>query len=666
MSLRLKLLLLGLLTLVLPWAGCQYAREMESVLRESERQALVAVAQTIAASLQGRRDLLYRGVHTDAQVQELATVGPFDLQPVPLPAQPFLDGYADEWPREPDAWRFFTHDGDRLGILSGIHERTLYLLLDVRDDRPVFDAAGAEPLDPESFGDRIWLGFQDTEGAERQMFIAATGAGTVRARYIVTGEYGKQEAVDEPRISGTWRLTREGYRVELRVPLSLVGGHLGVLVDDRDERGALPASFGSLRADDLHTLGRLIAPSPELTSYLDQFLQPGQRLRVLSPSGARLAEVNELASAADLGVERGILTTLYRRLLDRPGQRRLVEAQAPILDTDRKRTLGTLQVTQTTDRWLMLRDRALTRLLNFTVMVSAGVVLAMFTFAAWLAFRLSRLRRASETALTREGLVTTFPETAAPDELGDVARSFSTLLGRLNEYTGYLRTLAGKLAHEIRTPLTIVRSSLENLESEPLPRSAQTYVERAREGSERLNAILVAMGAATRVEEAIQNAERTCFDLVPLVESAVESYRGAFPDRSFALELPGEPVAIDGAPDLVVQMLDKLVENAVDFSPAGATITVRLRPEPEAAVLEVDNPGPPLAPGTAARIFESLWQSRRSGAGNDGRPHFGLGLYIVRLIAEFHGGHAWAASLPGDAGARFSVRLAHHSSENTT
>src|SRR5215472_5576292 len=60
MSLRLKLLLLGLLTLVLPWAGCRYAREMESALREGEQNSLQAVAQTIAASLQGRTDLLYR------------------------------------------------------------------------------------------------------------------------------------------------------------------------------------------------------------------------------------------------------------------------------------------------------------------------------------------------------------------------------------------------------------------------------------------------------------------------------------------------------------------------------------------------------------------------------------------------------------------------------
>src|ERR1700743_3609035 len=60
MALRLKLLLLGLLTLVLPWGGCRYARQMEAALREGQLNSLQAVAQTIAASLQGRTDLLYR------------------------------------------------------------------------------------------------------------------------------------------------------------------------------------------------------------------------------------------------------------------------------------------------------------------------------------------------------------------------------------------------------------------------------------------------------------------------------------------------------------------------------------------------------------------------------------------------------------------------------
>jgi two-component system, OmpR family, sensor histidine kinase ChvG len=103
-----------------------------------------------------------------------------------------------------------------------------------------------------------------------------------------------------------------------------------------------------------------------------------------------------------------------------------------------------------------------------------------------------------------------------------------------------------------------------------------------------------------------------------------------------------------------VQLLDKLIDNAVDFSADGATISVALRAEPAHALLSVANPGPPLPIEGAAKLFESLWQSR---AEADKRPHFGLGLYIVRLIAEFHGGTAEAATLPGEAGAVFSIRL---------
>ena len=203
-----------------------------------------------------------------------------------------------------------------------------------------------------------------------------------------------------------------------------------------------------------------------------------------------------------------------------------------------------------------------------------------------------------------------------------------------------------------------MRSSLENLETEAqVPATARVYLDRARQGSERLNAILIAMGAATRVEEAISNAERSRFDLAPVIASAVDAYRIAFPERRFAADLPGEPVVIDGAPDLIVQLLDKLIENAVDFSPQAGMITVRLRADSDQAVLEVDNPGPPIAPETLGRLFESLWQSRRGSVENDSRPHFGLGLYIVRLIAEFHGGSAAAENLPSDAGARFTVRL---------
>src|SRR6185436_4651847 len=101
-------------------------------------------------------------------------------------------------------------------------------------------------------------------------------------------------------------------------------------------------------------------------------------------------------------------------------------------------------------------------------------------------------------------------------------------------------TLAGKLAHEIRTPLTIIRSSLENLESESTSDNAKVYIARAREGSERLGAILSAMGAATRVEEAIAHSERQRFDLSALVRATVAAYGAAFPQRTFRCEIPQE------------------------------------------------------------------------------------------------------------------------------
>ena len=521
--------------------------------------SLQAVAQTIAASLQGRTDLLYREGKSRDEAEPAATPdepapqaepqpSPYDLQPIMLNAPPFLDGYGDEWPRTPGIWRYFTKDKHRFGILTGVYERMLYGLLDVEDDHLVFDAPGANPLEPSGIGDRVWLGMRDPQGVERQFFIPAAGPGLVTARRIETGEYGQQLAVDEPRITGAWQPSPKGYRVEFRVPLSMIGPRFGVLIDDRNERGATPVSYGTLFSDDLHTVGRLIVVGPG-THWLSRAIhaagiaprrhdtRPDACWRRPTPwRRSRSFVRSEVCSPASIAVSSIARATGA-----------LIVSSAPIYDRDHHEVIGNLTATETADRWTRLRDRALTEMLNFTLITSAVAVIAMFAFAAWLALRLSRLRRASESALTREGLVTTFPETEAPDELGDVARGFSTLLGRLNEYTGYLRTLAGKLAHEIRTPLTIVRSSLENLESEKdVPATARIYLDRARQGSERLNAILIAMGAATRVEEAISSAERSRFDIVPLVASAADAYRIAFPERRFATELPPETVMIDG------------------------------------------------------------------------------------------------------------------------
>src|SRR5215469_11921095 len=397
MSLRLKLLLLGLATLVLPWIGIRYAREMETALRQSEQHALQAVAETIAASLQGRMELLYRNPGAPAPIN----IAPYDLTPQVLTAPPYIDGYPDDWPRDPKAWRYYGSPPHRFGILTGAYDRMLYVLLEVRDPHLVFDAPGTNPLDSSTLGDRVWIGYEDPQGGQEQVFFALTGPGPIIARRIEAGEYGEETAVEDPRIVGALQPNPGGYDVEIAMPLSLVGSQFGVLLDDRDLRGTSPLSYGTLRSNDLHTLGRLIVASPSLTPFLAQFMQPGLRLSVSTPGGAVLAQEDELAVPGVLAPEPGILTQVYRRFVDRQGEPAFIASAAPIYDIRHHTVIGDLSVTQAGNRWEGLR----------------------------------------ESALTREGLVTEFPEASAPDELGDVARSFSRLLRRLTKYTGYLRSL---------------------------------------------------------------------------------------------------------------------------------------------------------------------------------------------------------------------------------
>jgi two-component system, OmpR family, sensor histidine kinase ChvG len=331
----------------------------------------------------------------------------------------------------------------------------------------------------------------------------------------------------------------------------------------------------------------------------------------------------------------------------------LLMAAAPIVIDGQLH--GAVVLQQAADQLLALRDRALSRLFNLTLIATATAVVIMFAFATWISVRIGRLRDAADSAVGSDGRIQlSMPESASADEIGALSRGFERLLARLNEHAQYLRTLGGKLSHELRTPLTIVRSSLDNLESEGLRDDQRRYITRAREGTQRLQSILSALGAAARVEESIKQSERVNFDLRELLISAVAAYRDGFPGTYFVLQTPQDPCFARGAPDLMVQLLDKLIENAVDFCPKGGTVTVRLEHVQANYCLQVANDGPLIPEALMGRLFESLFEQRQGG---DDKPHFGLGLYIVRLIAEFHGGTAVAANRDDGSGVVFTITL---------
>jgi signal transduction histidine kinase len=250
------------------------------------------------------------------------------------------------------------------------------------------------------------------------------------------------------------------------------------------------------------------------------------------------------------------------------------------------------------------------------------------------------------------------PLADSDDELGDLARSFGKLFDEVGAYTDYLRTLASKLSHELNTPLAIVKSSLDNLDHQALPADARAYAARARDGAERLGKIVRAMSEAGRIERAIAAADAEDFDLTALVGGCAEGYRALAGGRELRVRLPTTPMPFHGAPELIAQALDKLFDNARSFTPANGWIELTLDSAESGAAIRIANSGSALPAAMQERLFDSLVSVRDAGARKDGdTPHLGLGLYVVRLVAELHRGSAEARNLPDGGGVEFALRL---------
>jgi dedicated sortase system histidine kinase len=676
-SIRLQLLIVALTTLVLPWAGCQYARELEGALRGSQEQSLLASAGTIANALSAQPQRVFR----NSDLRAFDAHGG-DLYVHPLMNQPLLDGYREDWGIPWDPTVLPTINGYRARLQAGSTERYLYLYAEVDDGH--FDP---EPNDVDAAADQnhfdrldVWLRGED--GADTDYFFATAAPGLTAAQRVAKDEDGTPQVLAEPRIQAYWLQTSHGYHLEARIPLSFVNGRLWVQVRDGNGKGS--AGFTpALNAEG----GRLFFATDGLDGLLGTFIREGTRATVIDTNALTLGNAGNVGTQP-MGPFEDTRSIWYRALLDTDASglprlnssgdklggnsvraalsggpraewvrgddgRMLLTAAAPIVVDGVAR--GAVLLEQNAEQMLNLRDRAFTRLFDLTLITTATAVVIMLLFAVWITFRIGRLRSAADSALGPDGSIRlAMPEARSGDEIGALARGFERLLARLNEHAQYLRTLGGKLSHELRTPLTIVRSSLDNLESQGLQEDQRSYITRAREGTQRLQTILTSLGAAARVEESIKQAERVSFDLRGLIASTVAAYRDGFPHNSFALELPDDPCFVRGAPDLIAQLLDKLIENAVDFCPPAGRITISLTREPDRYAFAVSNDGPRIADGVLPHLFESLYEQR---SGRDDKPHFGLGLYIVRLVAEFHGGTARAANREDGSGAVFTVTL---------
>ena len=319
---------------------------------------------------------------------------------------------------------------------------------------------------------------------------------------------------------------------------------------------------------------------------------------------------------------------------------------------------GAIILQQGTDGILSLTNQAMTRLITLTLIATVGVAVVLLGYASWLSARIRHLSNAAERALDEKRVRTSLPSALAGDEIGDLSRSFSSVLQQLGDYNDYLQTLASKLSHELRTPLTIVRSSLENLEHESLSEESAVYTARAKDGAERLRKILNAMSEASRTEQLIENVEPEVFDLGKVLESTVAAYGDAWPERQFTFANRAADTSVFGSPELVIQMLDKLADNAVEFSETGNEIKVSLDSDLDSVILSIFNQGPSLPDNMRTQLFHSMVSVRQG----DGKRHLGLGLYVARLIAEGHSGAISADN--AEDGVIFTIKFPHPTMES--
>jgi len=672
-SLRLQLLAVGLLTLVLPWTGFLYVQEMEAALRAGFEQALLARAATVATALEEQNAALC----TPPDCDPLRAGG--TVYATALARELELDGVPD------DHWRIVPEAGLAIGtehrVWAATYGRFVYLFISVADRDIVYQKqAGQQP-----YGDRVVIA-TEPGGAPRWWLFTTAAPGTFRAQETGPDRFEPSETYDA-RIIGVWQETPGGYAVEVRVPLNLIGETLGVGVIDVD-RGA---AYGDLQATwdkTTGTLGRFIRQVPELETSLGQFGGAGGRFRVLDKDGWVLAATGAAAPGATANDGTGLAGDFFRWLLERedppypperpagrvadetlrqalagrpvtawygsgPDREAIVAAVVPIEESGGVK--GAVLLEQASDPILTLTNRARVRVMTLTLLATLVVGIGLLGYATWLSLRVRRLAGAAQTALGPRGEIRSgMPGAGAGDELGALARSFAELLERLREHTEYLRTLASKLSHELRTPLAVVTTSLDNLEHERDAPEADEYLKRLRHGTERLDGILAAMSEATELEQAIRETHAQPFDLAAVVSSCCAAYRDVYPEREIAYRAEGAAAAakIIGSGELVAQLLDKLVDNAVSFSPPGSRIDVVLAPAEHELVLSVANRGPKLPAKMRGRLFDSLVSIREQ---RDGRPHLGLGLHIVALVADFHGGRCEADDLPDGSGAIFKV-----------
>lgn len=290
--------------------------------------------------------------------------------------------------------------------------------------------------------------------------------------------------------------------------------------------------------------------------------------------------------------------------------------------------------------------------------VSAGLAIIASTWLFWQITRpLSKLRTAAE-GIAAGDLDVRVP-VKSRDEVGRVAQAFNYMAGELDRQEGLRKQMVADVAHELRTPLSVMRGNLEAMIDELLPPS-EDELEALNQEVLRLSRLVEDLRLLSLADSGELQLVMEPVDTAELVETAVRRLTPMAQSKEVTLlgDIGSEPCIVLGDEGKLQQVLANLIENAIRHTPTQGRVTVQLRPSATATggdvQLVISDQGPGVDPADLPNIFERFWKGDRSRSRDSAGS--GLGLAIVRKLVELHGGRI-SASLPEGGGLQVTITL---------
>jgi two-component system sensor histidine kinase BaeS len=242
------------------------------------------------------------------------------------------------------------------------------------------------------------------------------------------------------------------------------------------------------------------------------------------------------------------------------------------------------------------------------------------------------------------------------DELGQLAVSFNRMASALEQTEAMRRQLIGDVAHELRTPLTTIKGTAEGLIDGVLPADLETF-NRVYKEADRLQRLVVDLQELSRVEAGAYQLERKPVRVGEMVGAAVERLSPQFADKgvTLAADVPAGLPPVLADEDRIGQVLLNLVGNALQYTPAGGSVTVRARRERDHVVFSVVDTGIGIPAEHLPHLFTRFYRVDKSRSRAGGGS--GIGLTISRFLVEAHGGTIAAESLGAGKGSTFTFTL---------